>query len=58
MSKEEKKVILKDKESEQVELYYDPEYKLSIELHQCVDCNFQIIQKGQPPNPDPPKPKP
>ncbi len=57
MSDEKKKVVIKDKEAEGTELYYDPEYKLSIEFHNCNECPVNIIQKGQPPEPPkPPKP--
>ena len=50
-----KKINLANKEAEDVELYYDPEYKIQITQTNCTECPITIIQKGQPPNPDPPK---
>jgi hypothetical protein len=49
-----KKIELANAESEQVELYYDPEYKIQITQTNCTECPITIIQKGQPPQPPPP----
>jgi hypothetical protein len=49
-----KKIKLSNKEGEDVELYYDPEYKIQISLTNCADCPITIVQRGQAPNPPPP----
>lgn len=49
--KEQKEIVIKDKSDDDIELYYDPEYKMQLRFVNCNGCSITIHQFGTPPAP-------